>query len=84
MDGYISRFDVYQGKNTEVEHEENTEVFGLGKKVASTMIEDLHDKHHQVYFDNYFSSIPLVEYFKTKGVAACGTIRSDIKALPVG
>ena len=84
MDGYISRFDVYQGKNTEVEHEENTEVFGLSEKVVSTMVDDLHDKHHQVYFDNYFSSIPLMEYLKTKGVDACGTIRSNRKALPVG
>ncbi len=84
MDGYISRFDVYQGKNTELEHEENTEVFGLGEKVVNTMVDDLHDKHHQVYFDNNFSSIPLMEYLKTKGVDACGTIRSNRKALPVG
>ena len=42
---------------------------------------DLHGKHHQVYFDNYFSSIPLMKYLKTNGVDACGTKRSNRKAV---
>ena len=66
-------------EKTVVEHEENTEVFRLGETVVSTMVDDLHDKHHQVYFDNYFSSVPVMEYLKTKGVDACGTIRSNRK-----
>ena len=45
------------------------------------MTMDLHDKNHQVYFDNYFTSTPLLEYLKENGVDACGTVR---KALPVG
>lgn len=87
MDGYISKFDVYQGKDSvseESENDEGTDGFGLGEKVVSTLVNDLHDKHHQVYFDNYFSSIPLMEYLKSKGVHACGTIRSNRRALPVG
>ena len=41
-------------------------------------------KHHQVYTDNYFTSIRLMEYLKVNGVDACGTIRSNRKALPAG
>jgi hypothetical protein len=66
------------------EADEEDEEFGLGEKVIGTMVDDIHDKHHQVYFDNYFSSIPFMEYLKTKGFDACGTIRTNRKALPVG
>ena len=48
------------------------------------MTMDLHNKNHQVYFDNYFTSVPLLEYLKENGVDACGTVRAVCKALPVG
>ena len=45
---------------------------------------DLHNKNHQVYFDNYFTSVPLLEYLKENAVDACGTVHAVRKALPVG
>ena len=48
------------------------------------MTMDLHNKNHLVYFDNYFTSVPLLEYLKENGVDACGTVRAVRKALPVG
>lgn len=35
-----------------------------------------------VYFDNYFSCLPLMEKLKAQSTLACGTIRSDRKGLP--
>ena len=86
MDGYISKFDVYQGKTdtSSGDSEDNgtEQEFGLGEQVAETMTKDLFGKYHQVYFDNFFTSIPLMEYLKASGVDACGTIRSHQTCLP--
>ena len=88
MDGYISKFDVYQGKVAEVTEasiaEDEGNKFGLGEKVIQTMTTDLFNKNHEVYFDNYFTSVPLMEYLKANGVNAAGTIRMNRKALPIG
>lgn len=89
MDGYISKFDVYQGKvadasKSSVEKDDESCNFGLGEKVVQTMTDDLFNKNHEVYFDNYFTSVPLMEYLKVKGVHAAGTIRTNRKGLPVG
>lgn len=34
-----------------------------------------------VYFDNFFSSVALLEKLKTENTCACGTIRSNRKGL---
>ena len=52
MDGYISKFDVYQGKSGK-ENQKWSE-FGLGESVVLEMCEDLFDAGHEVYFDNFF------------------------------
>lgn len=90
MDGYIRNLEIYQGKKNDLEVAEDADSddvvaqWGLGEKVVCDMVDDLHGKHHQVYMDNYFTSIPLMEYLKVNGVDACGTIRSNRKALPAG
>ena len=76
-------FDVYQGKSGG----DNVcngmpSYFGLGEKVIYEFTKDLHGLNYEVYFDNYFTSIPLLEYLKAKRVSACGTIRSTRKYLP--
>ena len=88
MDGYISKFDVYQGKVTDAnvtstpdDNEGNK--FGLGEQVVQTMAMDLLKKNHEVYFDNFFTSVPLMEYLKENGVNAGGTVRLNRKALPI-
>ena len=48
-----------------------------------TMVMDLLKKNHQVYFDNFFTSVALMEYLKENGVNAAGTIRLNRKALPI-
>ena len=70
MDGYVSKFDVYQGKvnanetTMPVDNEGNK--FGLGEQVVQTMVSDILNKNHEVYFDNFFTSVPLMEYLKEK------------------
>lgn len=40
--------------------------FGLGGKVVVTLIEELLGNHYMIFFDNYFSSLPLLEYLKAE------------------
>ena len=81
-DGYISKFSVYQGKHGETEEVDAPSCFGLGEKVVIHLTSDLFGKNHKVYFDNYYSSVPLVEYLLLHKVFCCGTIRSNRKYLP--
>ena len=46
------------------------------------MTEKLRDKNYHVYFDNYFTSIPLLEELLRRGTFGCGTMRSNRKGLP--
>ena len=58
------------------------DVFGLGEKVILYLTRDLFGKNHKVYFDNYFSFVPLAKYLLLNKVFCCGTIGSNRKHLP--
>ena len=53
--GYFSRFEIYTGKKY------NTTEHGLGARVVKTLAADFKGKHHHVYFDNFFTSLKLLE-----------------------
>ena len=78
-DGFINKLDVYQGKFEHVP--EDMKPFGLGERVVLSMVDHLHNKNHEVYLDNYFTSIPLLEHLKSVGVGPCGTIKANRKFL---
>ena len=73
--GYFSRFDIYTGRK------EDREV-GLGAYVVKKLTEGLKDKHHHVFFDNYFTSFRLLEDLEKDGIYGCGTARRDRKEFP--
>ena len=58
---------------------ENIKSFGLGERVVLNMVDHLHDRNHEVYLDNYFTSVPLLEHLKNVYVRACGTIKANGK-----
>ncbi|XP_035233686.1 piggyBac transposable element-derived protein 3-like [Stegodyphus dumicola] len=80
MSGYTYEFDVYQGKQTNSDSSKRG--FGLGGTVVDEMTNSLAGKNHIIIMDNFFSSVPLVEYLKTKITYAVGTIRPDRLGLP--
>ena len=73
--GYFSRFDIYTCKK------EDREV-GLGAYVVKKLTEGLKDKHHHVFFDNYFTSFRLLEDLEKDRIYGCGTARKDRKEFP--
>ena len=72
------KVQVYVGKTNEKENNK----FGLGRRVVIDFTKHLEGKYHKVYFDNFFSSVPLCKYLHCNKILAYGTIRSNQKGLP--
>ena len=73
-DGYPFKVIPYQGKAAGSKEP-------LGPKVVNELLEVVNDsKTHDVYFDNFFTSLPLLEELKKKSIPATGTVR--INRLP--
>ena len=72
LNGYLYDFNVYTGATGERET-------ALGEKVVLTLSEPLKGKHHQLFFDNYFTSITLLDKLLAQGTYGCGTIRTNRK-----
>lgn len=77
--GYLVSFDLYMGKN---ESGPNTydSTLGLGGSVVMRLLDKAilpADKGHKVYFDNYFSSVALMDTLKNKKILASGTCREN-------
>ena len=68
INGYICDFAVYTGKEGVVEKD-------LGGKVVRAVSYD-------IYFDNCFTSVKLLEDLLDDGLYACGTFRRDRNGIP--
>ena len=73
--GYVYDLNVYTGATGDRET-------GLGEKVVLTLAESIKGRHHQLYFDNYFTSINLLMKLLSEGTYGCGTIRTNRKQYP--
>lgn len=74
--GYCLNFEIYVGKvGNEVEH-------NLGARVVKNMTSELANKNHKVFFDNFFTGVPLMEELRQQQLYACGTINSTRKKMP--
>jgi hypothetical protein len=73
VSGIMYDFELYVGKGT-------CEDYGLGfssdivMMLCANLPEDL---NYKIYFDNWFTSIPLLDALKKRGLWATGTIRAD-------
>ena len=71
--GYLVSFDPYQGKNLA-----DRQQFGVGGNVVLRLIAGLpEDGAFQFTFDNYFTSLRLVDELSHQGKGATGTIREN-------
>ena len=78
--GYVQQFECYAGKK-----EDNVAAAsrnGLIFDVIEKLTRPLNHKHHHVYFDNFYTSIPTLLYLLSKSVFACGTIQMNRGEIP--
>ena len=73
--GYMCEFDVYTGAT------DGREV-ALGGQVVLSLSDSIMGHHHQLFFDNYFTSVNLLSTLLNKGTYTCGTICTNRKQYP--
>ena len=66
--GYTYRMQIYTGKN-----KERTSI----QNVVEKIVEPLQHKGHILYFDNFYTSIPLLKSLRKKEIRCTGTIREN-------
>ena len=71
----MHQFNIYLGRG-------NNSPNDLGYDVVMKLCQDLVAKKHHVYFDNLFTSIPLMNDLLQLGIYACGTVCKDKRGLP--
>ncbi|CAG4957188.1 unnamed protein product [Parnassius apollo] len=75
LTGYLYEFKFYTGKvNTGTEE-------NLGARVIMDLCESL-PSHTLVAFDNFFTSLPLMELLHERGIYGVGTLRMNRRGLP--
>lgn len=74
--GYMCNMDIYTGKRAHPSPK------GLGYDVVTGLVADHRYKYHHLYFDNFFTSVPLLDDLRADKVYSCGTVRANRKGLP--
>lgn len=73
--GYCVTFDIYTGKSKIRENQ-----FGLGGDVVMSLLKNARitpNSGYKIYFDNYFTSIALLNHLADLNICAMGTIREN-------
>ena len=70
-DGYPYHISPYQGQEVNAQGPLGTGV------VNSLCIVISKPENHEIYFDNLFTSIPLIQSLREKAIKAAGTLRSN-------
>lgn len=76
--GYCAQLDPYQGAGTIIPE------LGLGGSVVAKLCSTLPPDNYVVYFDNFFTSLRLLQHLSASGIKATGTVRVNrIEDCPV-
>lgn len=77
--GYVNWFDPYQGASTTLPT--NYKSMGLGSSVILQYADVLHSRWQNMpfhlFFDNFFTCIPLLSELENRGLKATGTVREN-------
>ena len=75
--GYSLNYQIYLGKE-----ETSGKEIPLGERVVFDLISGHNFQGEHLYFDNFFTSLRLLESLKLHNIKACGTIRPDRAGIP--
>ena len=75
--GYCQAFNIYLGADS-TEPSKNGATFD----VVWNLVEVLQNKYYCIFFDNLYTSIPLLRFMYSKGLYGCGTVWKLRKFLP--
>ncbi|KAI4462111.1 transposase is4 [Holotrichia oblita] len=78
--GYVIFVDLYQGANSQMEKHSS---LGFGPSIVLTYADVITSKinaSYHLYFDNFFSTVPLLEELSRRKLKGTGTIRENRRA----
>lgn len=76
--GYCVWLEPYQGSSTQIPN--IYKPFGLGPSVIlqyCDILSEIHALPYQIYFDNFFTTVPLLAELSKRSIRATGTIREN-------
>jgi len=78
-EGFSYKFEIYTGQENEARFRHQSEPdLGASANVVIRLTRDVpQHKSYKIYCDNYYSTIPLMEYLYQKGIFALGTVRRN-------
>ncbi|XP_046981064.1 piggyBac transposable element-derived protein 4-like [Schistocerca americana] len=76
--GFIINFDIYTGKRDT----NDTSEFTLGEEVVLTLTKAMDGSKRLVAFDNYFTTVRIIEELQSHGLYGIGTVHPNRKDLP--
>ncbi|KAF8778934.1 PiggyBac transposable element-derived protein like [Argiope bruennichi] len=78
VSGFAYNFEIYGGKELDVANILQEPDLGASSNVVIRLTRPVQENvNHKLYFDNYYTSIPLQVYLKKKGILSLGTIRRN-------
>lgn len=76
VSGFAYNFEIYSGQENVVQ--DNEPDLGRSSNIVVRLCRQIErKKNYRVYFDNYFTSIPLISYLATEGIYSLGTIQRN-------
>ncbi|CAH2101112.1 unnamed protein product [Euphydryas editha] len=75
--GYLYQFEIYCGKTA------GTMEVGLGPNLVLRLTETIQNNGCHVTFDNFFTSVALMDNLYLLGIYSTGTVRTDRVGLPI-
>ncbi|XP_029348686.1 piggyBac transposable element-derived protein 3-like [Acyrthosiphon pisum] len=77
--GYAYNFELYTGQENFEKFRLNTEPDLMASANVVVRLSRIipEKKNHRLYFDNYYTTIPLVQYMAKKGILTLGTVRRN-------
>ncbi|KAF0742960.1 piggyBac transposable element-derived protein 3-like, partial [Aphis craccivora] len=77
--GFSYQFEIYSGQENDrrfrLPHEPD---LGASSNIVVRLTRNIErNKNHRIYFDNFYTSIPLAAYLKQNGILCLETIRKD-------
>ena len=76
ISGYVYNWRFYTGK------ENNARVSNLAHNIVLSLVQGLENRNHHLYFDSYYSSIPIVKELGIKGFGCTGMINQRKRLIP--
>lgn len=75
--GYAYRFEIYNGAGDNVVLPGQPDLGSTANVVVRLSQSIPNFAHHILYFDNFYTSLPLLVYLRARGIYSLGTIRSN-------